>query len=100
MVACVRDDVLVLILVFYAADFIRFVKVININFFMMTSLKFKMYSSLIFGKLGVLTGLYLFINNSDKTAGKFFILMGLSSLIIGFYILLTINKKALKKITS
>jgi len=63
----------------------------------MGSLKFKMYTSLIFGKLGILLGLYLFINSSDKTAGRFCILMGLSSIIIGAYIFFMTRKREPKQ---
>jgi hypothetical protein len=63
----------------------------------MRSLKFKMYTSLIFGKLGIVFGLYLFISNSDKTAGRFCILMGLSSIIIGMYIFCMTKKREPKE---
>ena len=63
----------------------------------MRTLKIKMYTSLIFGKLAVLTGLYLFMSNSDKTPGRFCILTGLSSLAIGVYILLMTKKKIQKQ---
>jgi hypothetical protein len=56
-----------------------------------------MYSSLIFGKLAVLFGLYLFITNSDKTTGRFVIIMGLSSLIIGLYMVFMTQKKEPKQ---
>ncbi len=63
-------------------------------------LKFKMYSSLIFGKLAILTGLYLFITNSDKmAAGRFFELtMGLCSVAIGLYLILIMKKGQPNKI--
>ena len=63
----------------------------------MNSLKLKMYTSLIFGKLGILAGLYLFISNSDKTPGRFCILMGLSSLVIGTYLFVMSTRKTPKQ---
>ena len=58
-----------------------------------TYLKLKMYSSLIIGQLSILTGLYLFIANSDKTMGRFVILMGLISTVIGIYLCFVLKKK-------
>jgi hypothetical protein len=63
----------------------------------MRSLKLKMYTSLIFGKLAILAGLYLFISNSDKTQGRFCMLMGLSSLVIGAYLFVMTTRKTPKQ---
>jgi len=63
----------------------------------MTGLKFRMYTSLIFGKLSILTGLYLFITNSDKTTGRFVILMGLSSVAIGLLLFFLLKNRASNK---
>jgi hypothetical protein len=59
-----------------------------------------MYSSLILGKLAILAGLYLFIINSDKTTGRFVIIMGLSSVAIGLLLFFLFKKTQPKNLAA
>jgi hypothetical protein len=78
------------------ACLLHLAELLNFNLYYMKALKFKMYSSLIFGTLFILLGLYLFINMNDRSAARFLIMIGLGSTAISLYLFFTMNRKIQK----